>query len=511
MAQILGRMQTRKDRAEFAKVAGVPTDQFQKLSAKDPLLALKSVAVGLKGMKPQEALEALERLKLDGQRARQVLLALAQSMGTLDKFVKASEKDWDDQSSILQAVARNAGIADGMIEKLWNNVKLAAEALGKLLLPVLKGVVSGLTDLFNDIRSYLDSNKDAISSWAKSVGEKLSLVGVIFREWKLLFGGIGNIFSKDMRSFGVVAIFIREKWSQLVKIFSNVAGALPKTLGQMGKNAMIVFGNFAMAVGDFLADLFRQIGQNIGIDLLIGLQEQLNSHPNLTAIAKAGMRMLGKDTDAIDQFQAAKLERKPLQLKGDAFKDVFANQEKVDNPFAPALDNLPNQNIRMKERMNRLKEARQKQIDKNQEAAGAQEERENAARDALRGQHNPFPVMAAGRLPAGKEARRRAIRKMEAQDRKTEIVRAMEAIEDSMPELKGRERKDALEKLAKLRKVGKVTAMDRAMAGARDNMLGGNRGEGGDQDMKKNNEILEQIRDVLKDNKGAPQAARWGK
>jgi hypothetical protein len=165
----------------------------------------------------------------------------------------------------------------------------------------------------------------------------------------------------------------------------------------------------------------------------------------------------------------------------------------------------------MKERMNRLKEARQKQIDKNQEAAGAQEERENAARDALRGQHNPFPVMAAGRLPAGKEARRRAIRKMEAQDRKTEIVRAMEAIEDSMPELKGRERKDALEKLAKLRKVGKVTAMDRAMAGARDNMLGGNRGEGGDQDMKKNNEILEQIRDVLKDNKGAPQAARWGK
>jgi TP901 family phage tail tape measure protein len=259
--QILQRMASRKDMPDFARIAGMRTRGFEGLLRADPLGALKAVAKGIEGMDAIAGSRALENLSLDGQRVRMVMLGLAQVLDKLNGLVKTAEEEFASAALIQTFFGKQAGTAAAMVMRLWNNVRLAAAAIGQGLLPVIKGFSEGSISLLTDVRKWFDRNNATFTGWGERVGRALGMVKLVFREWPAMFA-LAKGYAIDF--FEKTVAMAKEAGKQL---WANLKVALVNGVAFF-KNAMTHVGAVIHAA---IFNAIRAVGQNPAINKLIAM------------------------------------------------------------------------------------------------------------------------------------------------------------------------------------------------------------------------------------------------
>jgi TP901 family phage tail tape measure protein len=335
--QILSRMASRRDQRAFANIAGMPRQSFDQLLGRDPLKALVAVAQGLSRIEklrgPTEAVRTLDQLHLDGQRVRITLLSLVKALPILDRYLVESAKEWSGLTTLMESFGIRARTADAQIIRMENNIALTARAIGESMLPAIKSLANGISDLMIDIREWVEKNKDIFDSWGIRMARVMSYVGLLWRKFPTVMKLVG--------------LEIREKLEQLAVIGLRFGG-------QLWENIKVGAENFLVDVDESMKKHATYWGDLIDEGIRNGLLNAAGAIPGLGAL-------LGGIMPKGPVAMPAQRQKMP----GFNFADIFKD--------------LPNQNLRKGPLIFRLeKERRVMEADR---AARAQADE---ADDALR-------------------------------------------------------------------------------------------------------------------------------
>lgn len=281
--QLFMRMAGKKE-PMFAQLAGMDPKAFSKLQLKDPLEALKALARGIQGLNPQQASQALENLSLDGERVRSVLFGLAQTLDVLDKYTEAAAAEWTGLGSLLRSFGEVGATTAAQLSLLWNNVQLTAAALGKSLLPVVRGFADGMRTILEDVREYLRANATYFESWGRSLAETMGHLGLLWREFPALIE-LGMLK-------GIVA------WNRLVEVLRRSAVSL-------GGFLMDYFGKVATYLGAVLENKLKDVAEPLvgGLRPLLGAKVVNQMAADMGLGKRRDLRFLDMKPD-LDFFRA---------------------------------------------------------------------------------------------------------------------------------------------------------------------------------------------------------------
>lgn len=208
MVQIWGRMADRRFQPAFGRAAmagassqgieGFDLDDFRRMmfggrggEGRDVLGATRLVAQGLQSMGPEDAMRALNRLSLDGQRVRGTILALGRVTEEWSDYLGEASREMGTASSLMESFRLKGETASAQIKQLSNNIRLAAAGFGEVLLPVIKGVNAGLGDLMMDWQEWTANNRGSLEDIGQAIGDNISYVGALVGNWKEVSALIG--------------------------------------------------------------------------------------------------------------------------------------------------------------------------------------------------------------------------------------------------------------------------------------------------------------------------------
>jgi TP901 family phage tail tape measure protein len=213
---------------EFAKATHLTTEEFRKLTAANPMEALRQTIEALSKMGGAARFTGLAQLGIDGKRAQQVMLGLTQQLDSLDKLTAQANAEWQSGGHILNSLSVNAQTAWSQLTLLWNNVKITAAELGGHFLPVLKAAAAGFAELAQDIKQYLEDNKGTLEGWGQAMARTMSYVGLLWKEFPTFldiaktimgeaFADMTDMFEKFGQNLKTIAEYIGEVISTTIK------------------------------------------------------------------------------------------------------------------------------------------------------------------------------------------------------------------------------------------------------------------------------------------------------
>jgi TP901 family phage tail tape measure protein len=412
ITQILGRMASKKDAGQFAKVAGLDKASWERMLVKDPLEAIVAFERGLSRLDTIAQVRALDKLHMDGQRVRSTLLQLGRVLPQLTEYVKIAESEWESMSSIQKGHAMVADMLGNKYKLLVNNFELMIQALGAGMMPMFKAGADALIFLFRDLTRFFEDNGGVVSRWAARIGDALAIVGVLFRSR-------GKLWE-------YVVVTMTEKWEQFSEVVSRVWTGLGANLKWAIMSSLQVAMNLFTGFAAFLTDLFQQLGDQIGATLYNAWQKNApawmggGGKPLPVPAVKPNMKLFGDPFAGVGAAPGfpnlmAGLPDRQQQLAGiaggiqqDMARGVFERQQQVRQ-----MD-LQDENARREQQG--LPPLTRKQ---------AEQLRRRKLRERTRAAAQPMSVMRAtqatarrraaameksARIRADREARKRALR-----------------------------------------------------------------------------------------------------
>lgn len=185
------------DLKQFAAISSMTADEFKKSWETSPTETLRAFIEGLKTLKDSDesAVAALENMGITGVRQQQTLLALTQTVESLDKALVMSRDAWNgvnDQwgqaGDAANEAAKKAEGFSGSLAIMQNNAQNLASVLGESLVPYIDAAAAAMeivTDVLRDM-----------PSWVKTLIVSLGGASVAFSTLTPML----NIFSKGLTS-----------------------------------------------------------------------------------------------------------------------------------------------------------------------------------------------------------------------------------------------------------------------------------------------------------------------
>lgn len=165
MQQILGKMLS--NTREFANIANVDFKEFSDLIRKDPIKAIEALAKGISNLSNddvQQAVIGFTELGLEGQRATQILLGLANSTDILRKNIDTSNQAFDEGTSLQREYEAASTTLSAAITRLWNNFGLLSTSILNDALPSMSKFINTLSDGIAIVSGFGRSVEDLIDN-----------------------------------------------------------------------------------------------------------------------------------------------------------------------------------------------------------------------------------------------------------------------------------------------------------------------------------------------------------
>ena len=239
---------------QFAAIAGMSADEFEKSWQTGPTEALKAFISGLQTLNEsdQSAVAALESMGITGVRQQQTLLALSRTIDSLDKALTISSNAWHGVSdqwgkagdAAVEAEKKSKGFS-GALAIMQNNAQNLAASFGDGLIPFMKAA-SGVMEVLTDTLNAMPEPVKVIVTALAGVGLSFSTITPMLN----MFGkGLGSTIAmfKDTAS---ITDFIA-KLTGLEGVFNSAAEGgvnLVSTLGKIGP-AILAISAAAVAIG----------------------------------------------------------------------------------------------------------------------------------------------------------------------------------------------------------------------------------------------------------------------
>lgn len=234
------------DLKQFAAIAGMSADEFSAAWKESPTEVLRSFIKGLETLKDSDesAVAALENMGITGVRQQQTLLALTQTIDSLDKALAMSSDAWnqiDDQwgqagDAAIEAGHKSEGFS-GALQILKNNAQNLAASFGDSLVPMMQQaaeILAFVTDTFNNLPGPIKSSIVALGG-----------LTVVFST----LGPMVSVFSKGMAgTIGVIGKFAPAAATAISSMLGIESAATTAAAGT-GALATAMTGGVALAVG----------------------------------------------------------------------------------------------------------------------------------------------------------------------------------------------------------------------------------------------------------------------
>lgn len=270
---------------EFARIAGMSTDEFAKAWEDRPIEALTAFITGLGKLDEQgeSATMVLDELGLSGVRQSNMLKSLALASDILTDAVKMSSDAWEENTALSNEASKRYETMASKIQVMKNTVKDVGITIGNILLPYVEKLVNGiknLTERFANLDEKQQANILKFAAIAAAAGPVLTILGK-------LTSGIGS------------AISLVGKAASAIGALSGAAsgfGAVMTALGGPVGIAVAALGALAIAV--------------IACDDAYGsLDRTLNeAEKSWGKVSKAKEDALSKGEQEITDIQTLKLE-----------------------------------------------------------------------------------------------------------------------------------------------------------------------------------------------------------
>ena len=304
------------DLKQFAAIAGMSADEFKKAWQDSPTEVLRAFIDGLKNLKDNNvsAVAALENMGITGVRQQQTLLALTQTIDSLDDALLMSKDAWhgiDDQwgqsgDAAIEAGRKAEGFS-GALQILKNNAQNLAASFGDGMvrpMNVLADAIGIVTDALNSMPPFL-----------KEIVVMLATTGIAFSTVTPLlnvFGkGIGTVIASFAQSASIGDFIVKmtgvegvlmgaaQNGVNLVRVFTNIA---PQVLA-----VSAAFGALAV-VGGYLSDLYerQQLLEQSTTGLTTAVNSMKEAYENyIPESAVLSVEELQKKSDEVLESQAS--------------------------------------------------------------------------------------------------------------------------------------------------------------------------------------------------------------
>ncbi|MCT9624248.1 phage tail tape measure protein [Pseudarthrobacter equi] len=133
----------------FAKVAGVTSQQFAAAFSTSPVAALDMVTKGLARTKAEggNVVSTMTDLGIKGTEETQVMLSLVGAGNLLTDSLKLGNQAWEENTALTDEANKRYETTASQVKVAWNNIKDAAIDAGAVILPVVSSVAENVTSL----------------------------------------------------------------------------------------------------------------------------------------------------------------------------------------------------------------------------------------------------------------------------------------------------------------------------------------------------------------------------
>ena len=265
-----------KNLENFAKVAGMSTEDFKKAFEKDAVSALSSFISGLNDTERngKSAVAVLDDMGLTEVRLSNTILSLANASGVMNKAVKLGNEAWQDNSALTNEANKRYQTLKSKIQIMVNKIKDLGITFGNKLMPVVEKVTKKIEELTKWVSNLTDEQVEWILKIAGAVvalGPLLTILGKVTGTVGGVIKGIGTF----TQAIGVMSGTVTST-STAVNGLASVLGAITSPAGiavaaiglvtgavlLMSKSARDAeketkksFGNIGTAASDFVTGI----------------------------------------------------------------------------------------------------------------------------------------------------------------------------------------------------------------------------------------------------------------
>lgn len=219
------------DLKDFAKVAGMSSEEFQKAFKEDAVNALMKFISGLNDTKRngKSAIAILDEMGLKEVRLSNTILSLANASDVMSEAIELGNEAWEDNTALTNEANKRYDTLKSKIQIAINKVKDIAITLGNKLMPSIEKIIDGFGKWIEKFNNLSEKEVDMIVNIGlivAAIGPFITILGKVTSTIGGTVKGIGTF----IEAIGVVRGDITPT-STAVKGLSKVIGAVTSPVG----------------------------------------------------------------------------------------------------------------------------------------------------------------------------------------------------------------------------------------------------------------------------------------
>ena len=251
---------------DFAKVAGMTTDEFKAMWKSDPAGAIEAFIVGLSKMDEQgiSAIATLEEMGLTEVRLRDTLLRATNATELFSEAQETANEAWEENVALSNEASKRYATTESKLKNLKNTAILAAQRIGDDLNPTIQNLIDGAKDLLEKFMA-LDEEQRLMIIKLAAIAAAAGPTITVFSKIVKVVGSVSTDFGK----FATSVASAGGGW----KGFMSVLGKSPATW--LAVAAAVVTATIAIA--DYVS------GAKQAREALKGMQETADAWKDTAA------------------------------------------------------------------------------------------------------------------------------------------------------------------------------------------------------------------------------------
>ena len=251
---------------DFAKVAGMTTDEFKTMWKSDPAGAIEAFIVGLSKMDEQgiSAIATLEEMGLTEVRLRDTLLRATNATELFSEAQETANEAWEENVALSNEASKRYATTESKLKNLKNTAILAAQRIGDDLNPTIQNLIDGAKDLLEKFMA-LDEEQRLMIIKLAAIAAAAGPTITVFSKIVKVVGSVSTGFGK----FATSVASAGGGW----KGFMSVLGKSPATW--LAVAAAVVTATIAIA--DYVS------GAKQAREALKGMQETADAWKDTAA------------------------------------------------------------------------------------------------------------------------------------------------------------------------------------------------------------------------------------
>lgn len=270
---------------QFAKVAGMSSQEFKKAFEVDAGQAFNAFVTGL-GKEGDRAFQVLDDLDLKDQRLMRAFLSLANAGDLLTEQIGIANKEWEVNNRLNEEAEKRYATTASQLQMAKNNLSDLGITIGSVLLPALNDLLKAITPIIQGFAKFAEAHPGiikvltAIALVVAALGPLLMAVGSVIH----LFGtlsALGPIVTAVIQGIGVALAFLAANpivliigaivllvalvvmnWDKIKQATIDMVERIKMSF-EWWKNAFQVVGNFIGNMVNSISNFFNNLRNNI--------------------------------------------------------------------------------------------------------------------------------------------------------------------------------------------------------------------------------------------------------